>query len=995
MPLRTDLSSIAARGIANTGFSHPIASTGAVSRRAALGLIGAAAFVAGFHVPLPGLAQAPQARPFSENAFIKIEASGDVTLIMPQVEMGQGVYTAIAMILAEELDADWTRVRLEHAPPDVKLYANPALTVQMTGNSNSVRAFWAPLRATGAAMRACLVRAAAARLGVAEGELRTDAGAVVHDGSGRKLGYGELAEEAAGLALPEHPPLKDPKDFRLIGKPLRRLDTPDKTNGRVTYGLDARPSGLSHATLAISPVRGGRVKRVDERNAMAVDGVRKVVVLDDMVAVVATNTWAAKGGLEALATEWDDGPNASLSTDQIWMRLRRAAETRDGSIAKRVGDARAELGSGDVVHAAYELPLLAHACMEPLNCTVHVRDGLVDVWIGTQVIGRVQEAVAKVCGVPQDKVTIHQHLLGGGFGRRLEEDMAERAARIAMHVEGPVKVTWSREEDMRHDRYRPAYHNAISAKLKDGRITAWRHKITGSAVVARFLPGFFANGIDIDGVDGAVDVPYAFGNLEVAFNQEEPPGIETGFWRGVGPNNNVFAIESLMDELARRAGKDPIAFRDDHLAGEPRLRAALALVREKSGWGNPLPARSGRGVAAQVAFGSFIATVVEVAIEDDGEIRLRRVTSAVDTGVAINPDSVVAQIQGGLVFGLTAGLWGEITMAAGRVEQSNFHDYRMMRMDEVPPIDVHLIPSGETPGELAKPARWPPFRRYVTRSTPRPASRCGGCQSTVRDSPRGPSDAPALQLRRTVRVPGGRGDRRHRLPADVAAAADLVRVLGRHARESRRLQGFDADRRAGIHTRRRSHHARQVPHAGGGLRGLPHRGRRRSLFRRAGVPHAVRDLVRAQHHARPGDRNRRLERCGFPQGNARWDRPRREASISDSFDGIDIEAVPSGTGCVECLATGKWWFHLRRCAQCGHIGCCDTSPNQHASAHYRETGHPIMTSFEPREIWFWDYRVDRLFKGPKLAPPRSHPAEQPVPGPEGAVPPDWTRYLNQ
>jgi len=638
---------------------------------------------------------------YAPNAFIRIDRQGNVTLVMPQVEMGQGVYTSISMILAEELDADWTKVKTEHAPPDEAHYANPMLGMQATGNSNSIRAWWKPLRTAAAAARACLVEAAAGGWGVPASACRTEAGVVIHDASGRKAAYGDLIGRAGGVTPPTDPPLKDPNDFRLIGRPLKRLDTPDKTNGRAQYGIDALPPGVKFAVLAQSPVLGGKVAHVDDTAARAVPGVRQIVVLDDLVAVVGDHTWAAKQGLGALDVTWNDGLNGGVSSELIWDRLRTAGQ-REGAVAKQAGDADRALAAGDVVAATFEMPLLAHAPMEPLNCTVHITPTSAEVWIGTQVLERVHAAVAKAAGLPESEVTVHNHLLGGGFGRKLEPDMAYAAARIAKQVDAPVKVVWTREEDIRHDFYRPAYHDQLWARLDGQHIVGWKHRITGSAVMARFAPPLFSKGVDADGVDSAVDIPYDIENKLIEFNREEPPGINTGFWRGVGPNNNVFAIEGFMDELARRAGQDPVAFRRAHLSGSPRHRAALDLVAEKSGWGSPLPPRCGRGVAVQPSFASFIATVVECAVDDAGEVTLRRVTSAVDTGIAVNPDTIVAQLQGGLVFGLTAALYGEITLANGRVQQSNFHDYRMLRIDQVPLIEVHVIKSGESPGGIGE-----------------------------------------------------------------------------------------------------------------------------------------------------------------------------------------------------------------------------------------------------------------------------------------------------
>jgi isoquinoline 1-oxidoreductase beta subunit len=693
----------------------------ALARRHVLGM--SAALLVGFHAPIRATAAA--AGPFAPNAFIRVAADGTITLVMPQIEMGQGTYTSLSMILAEELDADWARITLEHAPPDEAHYANPMLGMQATGNSNSVRAFWEPLRQAGADTRALLVQAAAEQLGVPAAELRSENSQVLHDKSGRKVPYGELAGRAAALTLTGKAPLKKPEDFRLIGQSKPRLDTPDKTNGKVRYGIDVLPAGVKFATLAHSPVLGGKVRHVDDARAKAVPGVRQIVVLDDLVAVVGDHLWAAKSGLEALEVSWDDGPNGQISSTEIWDRLRRAS-ARDGAVARQDGDAAKALGSGDVYRQTYEMPLLAHACLEPLNCTLHVKPGAAEVWIGTQVIQRVREAVAKATELPTESVTVHNHLIGGGFGRRLEPDMAYSAARVAARVDGPLKVVWTREEDIRHDIYRPAYHDMLAAKLDGDRITAWKHKVSGSAVMARFAPAFFQKGVDPDGVDSAADMPYDIPHVRVEFNREEPPGVLTGFWRGVGPNNNVFAIESFIDELAKKAGRDPIDFRLANLAKAPRLVAALKLVREKSDWGTPLGRRIGRGVAAQVAFASFIATVVECEVDERGEVALRRVTSVVDTGTAVHPDGVVTQLQGGLVFGLSAALFGEITLDQGRVQQSNFHDYRVLRMNEVPPIEVHLIRNGEAPGgigETGTTAAVPALRNAIYAATGVPLRR--------------------------------------------------------------------------------------------------------------------------------------------------------------------------------------------------------------------------------------------------------------------------------
>ncbi len=677
-----------------------------VSRRSLLTAGLAGGFVLAFHLPVRAFNEPVQppdetAGKFAPNAFIRIDDSGKTTLVMPQVEMGQGVYTSIPMILAEELDADFSQVTLEHAPPSDQLYGNPLFGIQATGNSNSVRAWWKPLRTAGASARAMLVQAAAQQWQVDPASCTTANSEVIHKESGRKLSYGALVDAANTQTPPKDVPLKDPKDFVLIGKPLKRLDTPDKVNGKAVYGIDAMLPDMKFATLKTCPVFGGKVARVDDSAARKIPGVRKIVVLDDLVAVVGDHMWAAKKGLDALVIDWDEGPNAGVSSNEIWRDLRAASE-KDGAVAKSVGDINKGLATGDRLEAAYELPFLAHATMEPINATVHVTSDSCEIWTGTQVMTRVQSEAAKAAGLPVEKVIVNNHLLGGGFGRKLEADMVVAAVRVAKEVDGPVKMVWTREEDIQHDIFRPVYRDTIAATLSDGKIVGWKYKVSGSSIMARWFPPGFQKGVDIDGVDSAIDIPYDIPNLHVEFVRAEPPAVPTGFWRGVGPNNNVFAIECFMDELARKAGKDPVDFRRSMLGNQPRFVAALNLAAEKSDWGQPLPARVGRGVCVQPSFASFIATVVEAEVDEQGEVHLRRVTCAVDTGIAVNPDTVRAQLEGGLIFGLTAALYGEITIDKGRVQQSNFNDYRMLRIDQAPKIEVHVIKSGEAPGGIGE-----------------------------------------------------------------------------------------------------------------------------------------------------------------------------------------------------------------------------------------------------------------------------------------------------
>src|SRR3984957_16063574 len=464
-----------------------------VSRRALLtgGLAGG--FLLAFHVPARALPGNEPLQPtddtagkFAPNAFIRVDLSGTTTLVMPQVEMGQGVYTSISMILAEELDADFARLALQHAPPSDKLYGNPMFGIQATGNSNSIRAWWPHLRTAGAGARPMLVQPAAKQWQVDPASCTTANSEVMHKESGRKLSYGELALAAGSEVPPKDVPLKDPEDFVLIGKPLKRLDTPEKVNGKAVYGIDAMLPDMKFATLAAGPVFGGKVGKVDDSAAKKIPGVRKIVVLDDTVAVVGDHMWAATKGLDALVIDWDEGPNARLSSNDVWQALRAASE-KDGVVVKSEGDIAKGLATGERVDAAYELPFLAHATMEPLSATVHVKPDSCEVWTGTQILARAQSEAAKAAGLPVEKVTVYNHLLGGGFGRKLEPDMVVAAVRIAKEVDGPVKVVWTGEEDIQHDIYRPVYRDTISASLSDGKIVGWKYRVTGSSIMARWL----------------------------------------------------------------------------------------------------------------------------------------------------------------------------------------------------------------------------------------------------------------------------------------------------------------------------------------------------------------------------------------------------------------------------------------------------------------------------------------------------------------------------
>ncbi|HXZ96139.1 MAG TPA: xanthine dehydrogenase family protein molybdopterin-binding subunit [Burkholderiales bacterium] len=644
------------------------------------------------------------AEEFVPNGFVRIGRDGQVTLIVAQCEMGQGTYTSLPMLLAEELEIGLGQVRVEAAPANNKLYGNPLLGFQATGGSTSVRGFWKPLCQAGASARAMLVSAAAQTWNVDSNSCRAENGAVIHVPTGRKLSYGDLAEKAAKLPVPEKVVLKEPKDFKLIGTAAKRLDTPEKVNGTAQFGIDVRVPGMKIATVAACPVFGGKLAGVDEAKAKSIKGVRQVVRLENAVAVVGDHMWAAKQGLAALDIKWDEGPNAKLSTADIVQQLESASQ-KPGVVARKEGDfAKAMAGAAKKIEAVYQCPLLAHATMEPINCTVHVRKDGCDVWVGTQVQARAQAAAAEATGLPLEKVQVHNHLLGGGFGRRLDVDFIFQAAQIAKQVDSPVKVVWTREEDTQHDVYRPYYYDRLAAGLSEqGMPIAWSHRVTSSSILARWLPRAFKNGLDGDAVDGAAEPPYAFPNMLVEYVRQEPPGITTGWWRGVGPTHNIFVVESFIDELAAAAKKDPVEYRRALLDKSPRARAVLDLVAEKAGWGQRMTSHSGRGVSVGYAMGSYVSQVAEVSVSKEGEVRVRRVVCAVDCGQIVNPDTVKAQMESGINFGVSAALYSEITLKNGRVEQANFNTYPVLRVNEAPVIEVYLINSAEAPGGIGEP----------------------------------------------------------------------------------------------------------------------------------------------------------------------------------------------------------------------------------------------------------------------------------------------------
>jgi isoquinoline 1-oxidoreductase beta subunit len=641
---------------------------------------------------------------FAPGGFIRIAPDNAITFVIPSTEMGQGIYTGESMLMAEELEVGLDQITVMPAPPDEQLYQQPILKSQATGGSTSIRGAWIPMRQAAAAARTMLVEAAAGQWRVPAGECTVARGTVNHAASGRSLTYGQVAEAAMKLPVPKDVPLKAPKDFTLIGTPAKRVDTPGKANGSAQYGIDVRLPGMKIAAVAIAPTVDGTLNSVDDKAARAVPGVVDVVKIDNAVAVIGDHFWAAQKGVEALDISWNAGPKTTLSSAGMLDDLKQAAQSGKPVMGRAVGDADAAMAkAAKRVEATYQLPFLAHATMEPINTVVHVRPGECEIWVGTQAPTAVQSTAAQVAGIPVEKVAVHNYLIGGGFGRRLVADSIVQAVGIAKQVPYPVKIIWTREQDIKHDLFRPMYLDHIAAGLDaDGRPIVFTDRVTGGSVLGNYLAEGLPEGVlDSDAVEGAAETPYDFPVLRVDWIRRDPP-VKVNWWRGVGPTHNVFVVESFIDELAHAAGKDPLDYRRMLLDKNPRALAVLNLAAEKSGWGNPLPERTGRGVSLHDSFGSYLAVVIETAVTPAGEVKLRRITAAMDCGIAINPNSVKAQVEGGLVFGLSAALYNGITFSGGKVDQNNFNDYRQMRINEVPPLEVHLVQSQESPGGLGE-----------------------------------------------------------------------------------------------------------------------------------------------------------------------------------------------------------------------------------------------------------------------------------------------------
>lgn len=672
--------------------------------------VAGAGLVIGFYIPpRKSPDRLPDGNPdtFTPNAWLRIDADGTVTVMVAKSEMGQGVITALPMILAEELEADWTRVRFERADADEK-YGDMG-----TGGSTSVRTSWEPLRKAGAAAREMLLTAAAGTWNVDRSTCHAETGAVVHGPSGRRLPYGELAATASKLPVPGDIPLKDPEDFHLIGTRTHRLDTPEKVDGTAMFGMDVKVPGMLYAVVARCPVFGGKVKSFNAGKAKSLPGVKHVVEIESGVAVAADNTWNAIRGRDALEIEWDEGEHAGLNSAGIRAML-EAASFREGAVAEEWGDPAILAGAPNRIEAVYELPFLAHATMEPINCTADVKSDSCEIWISTQSAQWARGAAAATLGMEQDRVTVHVAYAGGGFGRRFDPDVTIEAVNVSKAVGAPVKVVWTRDDDMRHDWYRPASLHRLSGALSgQGELLALSHTVTAPSISGQRWPDQLKDGLDEGAVEGASKPEYDIPNNRLAFVMANT-AVPVGWWRSVYPTQNVFAVESFIDELAYAAGKDPFEFRRQTLKKDSRLNKVLELAAEKSDWGTPLPRGWGRGIACAppAFFGTYVAHVAEVSV-DGREVRVRRVVCAVDCGMVVNPDTIEAQMESSIAFALTAALHGEITIERGRVVESNFDSYPMLTLDEMPKVEVYIVPSADPVGGIGEPGV-PPLPPAVT-----------------------------------------------------------------------------------------------------------------------------------------------------------------------------------------------------------------------------------------------------------------------------------------
>ncbi|MEA1888901.1 MAG: xanthine dehydrogenase family protein molybdopterin-binding subunit [Pseudomonadota bacterium] len=657
-----------------------------------------------FSIPAAKTAQAETGtkEDFEPNAWLRISSDDVITVRVASAEMGQGIMTGISMLIAEELDADWNTIKAEFAPAS-KAYYNPLMNRQATGGSTAIRGFWEVAREAGAVAREILIEAAAQEWNVLPNICRTEKGAVFHDASQRSLRYGEIASVAASLPVPTSVFLKEPDEFVLIGKSMPRLDTAEKVDGSAIFGSDIQLPGLLTAVVVRCPVIGGKAKSYNSKQAMQVKGVRKVTRITSGVAVIADHFWAAMKGRDALSIKWDEGPNADLSSKSIFTSFADALDNDAGITERQDGNIKDGLKAANkTLEAVYTAPYQAHACMEPMNATADVRVDSCNIYVGTQGQTATQQTAMQLTGLPEEKVKVHSTYLGGGFGRRSEQDFITDAVECSQAAGKPVKVIWTREDDIMHDQYRPATYNQLRGGIDaSGKIIAWQHRIAGPSILSRVFPNAVKEGRDSTSTMGASDIPYAFDSAEVSYKMVNP-GVPVGFWRSVGSSQNAYVTECFFDELAALAGRDPLQARLQLLEEESRHTGVLSLAAEKADWGKALPAGRARGIAVAKSFNTWAAQVAEVSIER-GRVRVHRVTCAIDCGLAINPDSIRAQMESAVVYGLTACLKGEITIAGGKVEQNNFDNYPLLRIDECPEIDVHIVDSEESPSGIGEP----------------------------------------------------------------------------------------------------------------------------------------------------------------------------------------------------------------------------------------------------------------------------------------------------
>jgi isoquinoline 1-oxidoreductase beta subunit len=690
--------------------------------------------VVGFYLPVRAGAAATAIKTdaFAPNAFVRIAPDNTVTVIAKHIEFGQGTYTGLATVLADELDADWQQVFVESAPADASRYNNLSWgSTQGTGGSSSIANSWPQLRKAGATARAMLVEAAAKEWGVPAAEITVAKGVVSHPGTARSATFGALAAKAAALPPPAEVALKDPRRFTLIGKRVPRKDSVAKTNGTALFTLDVKRPGMLTAVIARPPRFGATVKSFDATPAKAVKGVVDVVAVPQGVAVLAANTWAALKGREALAVTWDDSRAEKRGSDQIMTEYKALAET-PGVRARADGDAEAAIkGAAKVLDAAYEFPFLAHAPMEPVNCVAALAADKCEIWTGSQLQTVDQSVAARIAGLKPEQVVVHTLLAGGSFGRRAtpDADMVSEAVAVAKAIGGraPVKLVWTREDDVQGGRYRPMYYHRLRAGLDaSGALVGWQHRIVGQSILKGTpFQGMVKDGIDATSVEGAVNLPYAIPNLYLDLHTTEV-GVPVLWWRSVGSTHTAFATEHFLDEIARAAGKDPVEFRLAMLKGHPRHAGVLTLAAEKARWGSNLSAGRFRGVAVHESFNTVVAQVAEVSLRDDGTVKVERVVCAVDCGLAVNPDQVAAQMEGGIGYGLGAALRNAITLTDGRVDQSNFHDYEPLRISDMPAVEVHIVPSTAAPtgvGEPGTPVIAPAVANAILAATGRPVRR--------------------------------------------------------------------------------------------------------------------------------------------------------------------------------------------------------------------------------------------------------------------------------